>query len=59
MFNKTFGAELAPHKGRIPGHIRTTRKGGLGAKREEMNHDFYTKRKKWFLNEKKEMRIPE
>jgi hypothetical protein len=59
MFNKTFGAELASRRGKIPGYIRTTKKRGLGAKKEEMNYDFYTKRKKWLLNEKKKMKILE
>jgi hypothetical protein len=59
MLNRTFGAELVPRRDRISGHIRTIRKGGLGAKREEMNHDFYTKKKKWLLNEEEKMKILE
>jgi hypothetical protein len=58
MLNKTFDTKLVPRKDRIPGHIRTIRKEKLGTKKEKINRDFYTKRKKWLLNEKKKMRIP-
>jgi hypothetical protein len=52
MLNRIFGTELVPRKSKIPGHIRTTRKERLGTKKKEINRDFYTKKRKWLLNEK-------